>query len=136
MRLVWNGGAWQDQGQCDKRDLVQCQKRPSLVWNLLGRTKDNVTIKVTSCIQYMVDPDAGRRATEALKSPHRVGLFCPYSRSLLTLVAHLQYMVDPDAVDTFYFKLNDPQKIIEAYVDDCIRAHVRVCVCVCVCVCA
>jgi hypothetical protein len=23
---------------------------------------------------------------QALKSPHRVGLFCPYSRSLLTLV--------------------------------------------------
>jgi hypothetical protein len=28
----------------------------------------------------------GRRASEALKSPHIVGLFCPYSRSLLTLV--------------------------------------------------
>jgi hypothetical protein len=53
----------------------------------LGRTKDNVTVKVTCC---------------------------------------LQYMVDPDAVDTFYFKLNDPKKIIESHVDDCIRAHVRV----------
>ena len=53
----------------------------------LGRTKDNVTVKVTCCIQYMVDPDA---------------------------------------VDTFYFKLNDPKKIIESHVDDCIRAHVRV----------
>ncbi len=63
----------------------------------LGRTKDNVTVKVTCCIQYMVDPDA---------------------------------------VDTFYFKLNDPGKIIESYVDDCIRAHVCVFVCTRVRACA
>jgi regulator of protease activity HflC (stomatin/prohibitin superfamily) len=52
----------------------------------LIRTKDNVTVKVTCSIQYMVDPDA---------------------------------------VDTFYFKLNDPQQQIKAYVDDCIRSQVE-----------
>eukprot|EP00802_Teleaulax_amphioxeia_P010734 Tamp_10763.p2 GENE.Tamp_10763~~Tamp_10763.p2 ORF type:complete len:291 (+),score=65.04 Tamp_10763:32-904(+) len=36
----------------------------------------------------------------------------------------IQYMVDPEAVQTFYFKLHNPQQQITAYVDDCIRAQI------------
>lgn len=35
------------------------------------------------------------------------------------------FQVNPDKVDTFYFKLHNPQQQITAYVDDCIRAQAR-----------
>jgi regulator of protease activity HflC (stomatin/prohibitin superfamily) len=35
----------------------------------------------------------------------------------------IQYQVDPNQVDTYYFKLYNPQQQIQAYVDDCVRAQ-------------
>jgi regulator of protease activity HflC (stomatin/prohibitin superfamily) len=35
----------------------------------------------------------------------------------------IQYQVDPAQVDTYYFKLYNPQQQIQAYVDDCVRAQ-------------
>jgi len=32
--------------------------------------------------------------------------------------------VDPEMVNTFYFKLHNPQQQISAYVDDCIRSQI------------
>jgi len=42
----------------------------------------------------------------------------------VTVQTAIMYQVNPDKVDTFYFKLHNPQQQITAYVDDCIRAQI------------
>ena len=37
---------------------------------------------------------------------------------------HMNAQVDPEMVNTFYFKLHNPQQQISAYVDDCIRSQI------------